>query len=128
VGSEHAAIAALTANLGDCGLLNFTLCGQHNKQSFYHHNEKNCGARQCGAQSNTFNLSLRLVYVPMFTYDGLVTSRNHPQSTEQNCQEHHNHGGGAACPATRIRSIHMIQHVGDLPEGLVKGTGQKNWV
>jgi hypothetical protein len=32
------------------------------------------GASQCGAQSNFFNLFLRLFFVPIFTYGGLVVS------------------------------------------------------
>jgi hypothetical protein len=37
------------------------------------------GACQCGSQSNAVNLILKVIFVPIFTYDDLVMTRNHPQ-------------------------------------------------
>ncbi len=37
------------------------------------------GARECGAQSNALNLILEVIFVPIFTYDDLMMSQNHPQ-------------------------------------------------
>ncbi len=74
------------------------------------------GASQCGAQSNAINLFLRLFFVPIFTYDGLVTLREQPQHIT-NCRKHSNHGGGAACPSRDEDSINPL----DLSRGQSEG-------
>jgi hypothetical protein len=79
-------------------------------------------ASQCGARSNTNNLFLRLFFVPIFTYNGLVTSREQPQHTT-NCHKQGNHGGGAACPSSNEDLINPL----DLSRGQPKeGVGRGN--
>jgi hypothetical protein len=74
------------------------------------------GASQCGAQSKAVNPFLSLFFVPIFTYDGLVTSQEQPQHTT-NCRKHGNHGGGAAHPSSNEDSINPL----DLLHGRFKG-------
>jgi hypothetical protein len=84
------------------------------------------GASECGAWSNAVNLFLKLFFVPVFTYDGLVMSREQPQHTT-NCRKHGNHGGGAACPSSNKDSINPLDLSCGRPKGgLVEGTGQRN--
>jgi hypothetical protein len=42
-----------------------------------------CGARQCGSKCYPTLPLLRVIFVPFFTYDGLVMSRVHPQQHKQ---------------------------------------------
>jgi hypothetical protein len=77
---------------------------------------KRYGASQCGAQSNTVNLFLRLFVVLIFTYDGLVTSREQPQHTT-NCRKHGDHGGGATRPSSNKDSINPLNLSRGQPEG-----------
>jgi hypothetical protein len=80
------------------------------------------GVSQCGAQSNAVIIFLSLFFVPIFTDDGPVTSREQPQHTT-NCRKHGNHGGGATHPSSDKDLINPLDLSRGRPEG---GVGRGN--
>ena len=77
---------------------------------------KGCGASQCGAKSNVFNLIIKL-FCGTCLHTMSDDNQTRTEHTTQIHSKHHHHGGGSACPSSDMDLMNQDDRMCGRPGG-----------